>query len=312
MQGLQRILVGVDFNEKTSELPLPTQEAIKKGLWLAETTGAQLTLLTVLPEGAASEDGQPGIDGNENLSSLVNSQINQILEANPHDGVQVASKFASGRGWYELIQEVLREEIDLLIVGTREKNVAKRMLYGSTGMKLLRKCPCPVWITRPETDPLEVSTIVAADDLSPVSDKVLHAAVSTAQLIDARLLVVHAADYPLEGAMMRTECSQEDLDNYREKIRADAEKEIFDRLSMTDYRTIQQGTQILVQGGPADSVVEQVINDNDADLLVMGTIGRGGIPGFLIGNTAERLLPALNCSVLAIKPDDFVSPVKVG
>ncbi len=311
MQGLQRILVGVDFNEKTSELPLPTQEAIKKGLWLAETTGAQLTLLTVLPEEAGSAEELIENDNKESLASLASSQVNQILEANSRDGVQVTSKFASGRGWYELICEVLREDVDLLIVGTRERNVAKRMLYGSTGTKLLRKCPCSVWITRPDVNPLEVSTIVAADDLSPVSDKVLHAAVSTAQLIDARLLVVHAADYPLEGAMMRTECSQEDIDNYREKIRADAEKEIFDRLSMTDYRTIQQGTQILVQGGPADSVVEQVITDNNADLLVMGTIGRGGIPGFLIGNTAERLLPSLNCSILAIKPDDFVSPVKV-
>ena len=168
MQGLQSILVGVDFNEKTCELPRPTQEAIKKGLWLAETTGAQLTLLTVMPEKAASAEKLIESDDKENLASLAKKQINQILDANSRDGVQITSKFARGRGWYELIREVLREDIDLLIVGTREKNVAKRMLYGSTGMKLLRKCPCPVWITRPEVDPLEVSTIVAADDLSPV------------------------------------------------------------------------------------------------------------------------------------------------
>ena len=46
-----------------------------------------------------------------------------------------------------------------------------------------------------------------------------------------------------------------------------------------------------------------------SDLLVMGTIARTGIAGFIVGNTAERLLPRIPCSVLAIKPEGFVSPV---
>jgi universal stress protein E len=43
---------------------------------------------------------------------------------------------------------------------------------------------------------------------------------------------------------------------------------------------------------------------------VMGTISRGGIPGVLVGNTAERLLPRLDCSLLTVKPEDFVCPVE--
>ncbi|MEM9600400.1 MAG: universal stress protein, partial [Pseudomonadota bacterium] len=49
----------------------------------------------------------------------------------------------------------------------------------------------------------------------------------------------------------------------------------------------------------------------DADLIVMGTVGRVGMPGFLIGNTAESILGAINCSVLALKPEGFETPVKV-
>lgn len=45
------------------------------------------------------------------------------------------------------------------------------------------------------------------------------------------------------------------------------------------------------------------------DLLVMGTIGRAGIPGLLIGNTAEETLHRVGCSILALKPPGFVSPV---
>ena len=41
----------------------------------------------------------------------------------------------------------------------------------------------------------------------------------------------------------------------------------------------------------------------------MGTVARGGLPGILIGNTAERLLHSVPCSLLAVKPDDFICPL---
>jgi hypothetical protein len=41
----------------------------------------------------------------------------------------------------------------------------------------------------------------------------------------------------------------------------------------------------------------------------MGTLARSGIPGYIIGNTAERVLVGVDRSVLAVKPEGFVSPV---
>ena len=49
----------------------------------------------------------------------------------------------------------------------------------------------------------------------------------------------------------------------------------------------------------------------DADILVLGTLGRGGVPGLLSGNTAEAVLQRLDRAVLAVKPEGFVSPVAV-
>ena len=46
-----------------------------------------------------------------------------------------------------------------------------------------------------------------------------------------------------------------------------------------------------------------------ADLVVMGTVARTGIPGFIMGNTAETILNQINCSVLAVKPPGFITPV---
>jgi len=64
----------------------------------------------------------------------------------------------------------------------------------------------------------------------------------------------------------------------------------------------------LVKGEPAASIL-QTAEKCSADLIVMGTLGRSGIPGLFIGNTAEDVLQATRASVLAVKPQDFVSPV---
>ena len=70
-------------------------------------------------------------------------------------------------------------------------------------------------------------------------------------------------------------------------------------------------TQVVIaQGDPNHTIAEQVKLKN-ADLLVMGTLGRSGIPGMLIGNTAESALLQVNCAVLTIKPEGFESPVRL-
>lgn len=310
MLALNKILVGVDFDSTSLELPVPTQEAIKKGIWLAAAQRSELTLLSAVDDENTGPEVQiEGVqvhDSRETVTALLAPYLKDAQEK----GITVSSKVVTGRGWLELIKEVIRENHDLLIVGTRNHTASQQIIYGSTGVKLLRKCPCPLWITRPDVSPLEAKTIVAADDLSPVGDKVLDAAVTAARFTSARLLIVHAVTYRLESALKRTEAAVEVLDEYKDKVRQDAETEVSNRLSRTDFRTLDQGTQILIQAGPADTIIEQAVVDHDADLLVMGTIARGGIPGFLIGNTAERMLPRLKCSILAIKPDDFVSPIQ--
>ena len=49
----------------------------------------------------------------------------------------------------------------------------------------------------------------------------------------------------------------------------------------------------------------------DIELIVMGTAGRVGLPGFFIGNTAEEVLRQVDCPVLTVKSEDFVTPVTI-
>ena len=66
--------------------------------------------------------------------------------------------------------------------------------------------------------------------------------------------------------------------------------------------------QVVVNETP-DAAILDYIERHDVELLVMGTVGRAGVLGLITGNTAERLLPQIPCSVLAVKPTGFKSPV---
>ena len=61
--------------------------------------------------------------------------------------------------------------------------------------------------------------------------------------------------------------------------------------------------------GSARKEIPALAKHIEADLVVMGTVARTGIPGFIMGNTAESILNQVDCSVLAIKPPGFETPV---
>ena len=68
---------------------------------------------------------------------------------------------------------------------------------------------------------------------------------------------------------------------------------------------------ILEKGNP-DILIPKHVDEKKIDLLVMGTLSRKGLPGVLIGNSAEKILAQVpHASVLAVKPKDFKSPIEL-
>jgi len=61
--------------------------------------------------------------------------------------------------------------------------------------------------------------------------------------------------------------------------------------------------------GHPETVIPNFVETHAVDILVMGTVARSGIVGFLIGNTAENVMGRLGCTLLALKPDAYVSPL---
>ena len=70
------------------------------------------------------------------------------------------------------------------------------------------------------------------------------------------------------------------------------------------------GASIHMVSGEPGVVLPRLAEHLDIGLIVMGTVGRTGLKGLIMGNTAETILRSVRCSVLAVKPAGFVTPVK--
>ena len=123
-----------------------------------------------------------------------------------------------------------------------------------------------------------------------------------AEMHGAQLHVVHSLEFPESGSAFPSVVSAVKAAAYR----SEAQQHIESRLNK--YKLSQQ-PQVHIVTDPPDLAIMQNIKKFDIELLVMGTIARTGIAGFFTGNTAERLLPQIPCSVLAVKPPEFISPV---
>ena len=199
----------------------------------------------------------------------------------------------------EMIQRVLRNENDFVFVGRR--NTPGATALGSTVRKLIRKCPAPIWAVDPTAE-LVHESIMAATDLTSVGERAVELGAFVAQASGAALHVVHAWQMPFEAQFQ----SSEDHDDRLREIQQGCEEKIRAALPAGELEvTLHVGCN------SPSRAIQAGVEALGAELLVMGTLSRGGIAGFLMGNTAERLLDRISCSLLTIKPEDFMSPVRV-
>jgi universal stress protein E len=244
------------------------------------------------------------------VGEAADAVLGDLVKEAAASGVEATGKRAVGKGWLEIIHQVLRGKHDLVVVGTRDLTGVRRMLFGNTAMKLLRRCPCPVLVAKIGTDVRPLNVLVATD-LKPAGVEAMRLAVGLAAAqTGVRLHVLHVVDYPLDRIWSSALPELHQM-QYHHRIRAAAEKTLYDQLEETDYQSLGERVRVHVaeKVGTADIAIQNFIQLHNIHLLVMGTIGRAGLPGILIGNTAERLLPEVHCSVLAVKPPDFQCPI---
>ena len=110
--------------------------------------------------------------------------------------------------------------------------------------------------------------------------------------------------------MRRAGMQQANISSYRQHAEQHAEDEMERLLARDSVQALPKKPTVHIEAGEADKVILQQIEAHSADLLAMGTLARSGLPGVLMGNTAERLLPQVDCSLLAVKPEDFICPFR--
>lgn len=238
-----------------------------------------------------------------------------------------------GKGFVEIVHYAEKMSVDLVIKPASPVGGLHAQIFGSTDLHLLRKCPCPVWVTRPFPEPGAAGAgdgsplVVAAVDFDRdaqetgdgpqerLNNSIVETAISVAGACGASLMLVHAWQAPAEGLLLRAApgVSSAQLSQYVrdvERWHHAALDTLADIVRHSAGERVSQVSATLLQGD-ADEVIADYVNSHRPIVLVMGTIGRTGIPGVIIGNTAEDILISIDGSVLAVKPPGFVSPLHV-
>ncbi|CAM3316083.1 universal stress protein [Halomonas lysinitropha] len=306
--------------------PSVSQEAgLARAVSLAENNQAMLTLIDVIPEEMLDLSLAPRGPSAAELRDAVMAERRGWIESlvAPHaDRIACHIKVLTGITFIEVILAVLRDDHDL-VIKTAENPEWSRLLFGSDDMHLMRKCPCPVWLMKPE-EKLNYQCIVAAVDVEVhrggpdeqvLNDSIVELAFSLALSDFAQLHLVHAWDAPEAGFVGiwandpdTTERHIVEIEQSRHQVGMDRmTHRLRERIGSDAYDYLSPWVH-LPMGAPRKQI-PQLVEKLKADLVVMGTVARTGIPGFIIGNTAEAVLYQLQCSVLALKPPGFVSPV---
>lgn len=236
---------------------------------------------------------------------------------NSHN-LAVNSKVVDGIPFIEIINQVVKQDYDLIMIMTdNNQSSVLEKFFGSTQMQLLRKCPCPVWVIKPDSGPLfkRVLTPLDTEELdethASLNQTLVQATRATIELGNKSIHFVQVWSVYGEGYIAtRAGVSEETISELRRETLKENKQRLRDVLAQENWGTTQVNTHFPRSDFPAEEIIQLVAKEK-IDLLIMGTVCRTGIEGFIVGNTAEKVLNEVSCSVLAFKPEGFVSPVVV-
>lgn len=325
MQRFKKILCVMEHGEAG-------KPALERAVALAENNQAELMVVDVIPRlsaGIGMPDGGP-VSRDYQAAMVSEHEVRIAALVEPYrQRLDIHHKVLLGTSFLEVIRAVLRNGHDLVIKCPESPSWLGRFFSGDD-MHLLRKCPCPVWLVKPRASKT-YQRILAAVDVDDgympkeldtchhMNVQILEMASSLAISESAELHVVHAWESMSEmisGLVFSSDMSSE-------RLVANIEQERRQRQQLLDELLRKLGSesecardaldylkpQTHLLKGAARKEVPALAKRLGVDCIVMGTVARTGIRGFIMGNTAETILAQIDCSVLAIKPRGFVTPV---
>ena len=312
---MKMILLAIDDESNESIL-------IEKGIILANLLDSKLYVFGVFKEGERLAEELKGIITKDEFrqkfleyhENRIHGLVNQFNEFD----IEVSIEVTIGMPFFEIIRKGFALDTELIIQSSHPET-SKESNFSSADWHLMRKSPIPVWIVKPDSPKIPQKITVAVDasqngEYESFNRNLLRLASILAKNLDAELSVLSAWRLVNE-AYLRDSVFISATEAQITELRDQDKNEVIEThaalKSWVDDEAEIQTEQMhwhVIEGKPVD-VITSFCESNNTNLLIMGTVNRTGIPGFLIGNTAEATLHKINCSVLTMKPKQFISPI---
>lgn len=308
--SLKTILVGYDGFDRQEGVPALASA-------LAKEHSARLRLVHVAPEPPKQIWWSASAKAQKLYAAQMDGRRQRLEElvAQAHKkGIEASIEVRYGKPHIEIIRDAMTTGADLVIVNDEPVRRDGKRGFGTVTMKLLRFCPCPVLAKR-DLRKFKHRAILAAVDLENVADEsglnhdILAMAATLARRAEGQVTLFHA--WALWGAGLLSSqggMQPEELRQLADDLKRGREQQAKDLVAAPDLKGLD--IHVELQQGEVRRLLPSVVAEKKIDIVVMGTVSRSGIAGFVMGNTAERILNELPCSVLAVKPKGFRTPIE--
>ena len=308
METYQKILVVID--PTTDE-----QKALSRAIELATKTQGKITAFLSIFDFSYEMTTMLSSDERESMRQIViNDRMlwidERIKELGASDKDIDIKVVWHNRPFEAVIDQVLEHQYDVVIKGTHEHDKLKSVIFTPTDWHLLRKCPCPLLLVKEHSWPANGNILAAVnvgsdeDEHQSLNSVITEEAKHLASLIGANVHLVNS--FPGTPVNIAIEIPEFDTSQYNDTMLQHHEQSMKNH---AEKYGIDSANTYIKEGLPED-VIDELSQELDAELVILGTIGRTGLSAALIGNTAEHVIDRLNCDVLALKPTGYVSPLQ--
>lgn len=198
----------------------------------------------------------------------------------------------------------MSNDVTMVVMGSRGMGGLSGMVMGSVSASVVSHASCPVVVVREDsavTEDNKYGPVVVGADGSEVSDKATRYAFQEAQARGVRLVAVHTwMDMQIQASLAGLSAAQTDW--------AEIEHEQNELLSarleplMAEFPDVEV-EKVIVRDRPVRALIDQA---EGAQLLVVGSHGRGGFKGMLLGSTSRALLQSAPCPMMVVRPESEI------